>query len=161
MSKDPALLHYNDTNFSLFMTRIQKWALGFGVLFLLVFVVTNIPAFNDAEGRNFGLFAINPIDNIVHLLTAVLGLLAGYFSARWSVWFFRLSGLVYGADTLTGLFLQRGFLDGTVFTLSGGSPDFGLTNIAINAPHIALTAVMLYVGFSYYRKLCAAEMRRV
>lgn len=137
------------------MTKVQKFAWVFAVLFLLVFVVTNISAFNDAEGRNFGLFKIDPIDNIVHLLTAILGAIVAWRSLRWSVAFFWLFGILYGLDALVGLSQQRGLLDFSIFIQGLGTPDFGLTNLLINLPHILIAAVMIAIGFVWSRKLAA------
>lgn len=135
------------------MRSIQRLALAFGVLFLIVFVITNVPAFNDAQGRNFGLFVINPIDNIVHLLTAILGVLAGWCSPRWSRWFLAFFGILYGADAAVGMFLQRGLLDFSVFTQPGGTPDFGLTNWLLNIPHIGIAVVMVWLGFAFEKDI--------
>lgn len=128
------------------MSRIQQLAWAFAALFFVVYILTNIPAFNDAEGRNFGLFVINPIDNVVHLLTALLGALAAWKSARWSKWFFIIFGVLYELDAVAGIFQQRGLLDGTVFTQAGGSPSFSTTNILLNLPHVAIATVMILLG---------------
>src|SRR5947209_2755129 len=98
------------------LTIIQKLAWVFAVMFLLVVIITNVPAFNDARGYNFGLYKIDPIDNIVHFLTFVIGSICAWYSARFSKWFFVIFGALYGLDALAGLFLQRGLLDTTVFT---------------------------------------------
>lgn len=125
---------------------IQKLAWVFAALFFVVFIITNIPAFNDAQGRNFGLFKIDPIDNIVHLLTVIIGAVAAWYSARFSRWFFLIFGLLYGLDAYVGLVMSRGLLDFSVFTRGSGSPDFSIVNIAINAPHVAIAAAMIFIG---------------
>jgi hypothetical protein len=133
------------------MTKIQKCAGAFGALFLLVFALTNIPAFNDAEGKNFGLFAIDPIDNVVHFLTAVLGGIAAWKSVQWSRWFLVIFGVLYMADAGAGMFFQRGLLDTSLFTQPGGSPDFGLTNWLLNVPHIGIAGIMIWLGLTLDR----------
>lgn len=132
-------------------TLIQKVAAGFAVLFLLVYIVTNVSAFNDVQGYNFGLFKIDPIDNIVHLLTAVFGFLAAWYSARASRWFLCLLGAFYGMDAAVGMLTQKGLLDFTVFlqAASGGTvlnPDFSVRNFLINGPHIVISAAMVWSG---------------
>ncbi len=129
------------------MTTIQKCAGAFAALFLLVFVLTNVPTFNDAQGRNFGLFVINPIDNVVHFLTAVIGGVAAWKSPGWSKRFLVLFGVLYMADAAAGMLLQRGLLDFTIFTQPGGGPSFGLTNWLLNVPHIGIAGVMIWLGF--------------
>lgn len=130
------------------MKIIQKYALYFAIAFLVVFIITNIPAFNDSEGRNFGLFKIDTIDNFVHLLTAVLGFIAVWRSPRASAMFLLVFGILYEADAAVGLFLSRGLLDTSVF-FSIGSPDFSMNNILLNLPHIVIATVMIRLGYKY------------
>jgi hypothetical protein len=127
---------------------VQKLAMYFGILFLVVFIITNIPAFNDAEGHNFGLFKIDPSDNIVHLLTAIIGIIAAWYSAKFSRWFFIIFGVLYELDAIVGLLFSRGFLDMSIFTNGAALPNFGLTNIALNAPHIVIASIMIWIGLS-------------
>ncbi len=133
------------------MGYLRRWALIFGFLFLFVYIITNIPAFNDAQGYNFGLFKIDPIDNVVHLLTAVLGILAAWCSARYSRIFLIAFGTLYALDAATGMLSQLGLLDLSLIhnTLLGetiANPDFSITNWLINAPHIVISAVMITIG---------------
>ena len=130
---------------------MQRVAAIFGVFFLFVFVITNIPAFNDAQGYNFGLFKIDPIDNVVHLLTALCGFAAAWHSARTSRWFLLFFGALYGLDAATGMLSQLGLLDLSLIhnTLLGETiinPNFGLRNWLVNAPHIGISAVMIAAG---------------
>lgn len=129
------------------MTKHQKWAWFFAGVFLFVFIVTNVPAFNDAEGRNFGLFKIDPIDNVVHFLTAVFCALAAWKSARWSSTCLAFFGILYGLDATVGLLLSKGLLDLTVFSGIGFAPDFSVRNLLINAPHVLIAIVMIWTGF--------------
>ena len=134
-------------------TKIQTIAYVFALFFLLVVLVTNIPMFNDERGYNFGLYKIDPADNVIHFLTAVISAICGWYSAKASKWFLILFGALYGLDATAGLFFQRGLLDLTLFTELGGSPDFGLTNLFVNLPHIAIAAVMIWLGITVGRKV--------
>ena len=133
------------------MTLMQKIAWFFGFFFLFVFVITNVPAFNDAQGYNFGLFKIDPIDNIVHFLTALIGLAAAWYSTRTSKSFLVIFGVLYGLDAATGMVSQLGLLDLSLAheTLLGATivnPDFGIKNWLINAPHIGISIAMVAAG---------------
>ena len=128
---------------------IQKLAWIFAALFLLVFIITNIPVFNDAEGRNFGLLKIDPIDNIVHLLTAIIGGVAAWYSRRASKLFFVMFGGLYELDAIVGLLFSRGLLDTSIFTQGVGSADFGIINIALNIPHIIIASIMIGIGLRW------------
>ena len=151
------------------MTLIQKAALFFAGVFLVVFIVTNIPAFNDAQGYNFGLFKIDPIDNIVHLLTVLIGAFAAWYSAQVSRWFLILFGTFYGLDALVGLFTQQGLLDFTVILQAASNvskilnPDLGIKNFLINAPHVGISIAMVVSGcwgvLSRARSITELKMR--
>jgi hypothetical protein len=127
-------------------------ALFFSILFLIVVVITNIPAFNDAQGYNFGLYKIDPIDNLVHFLTFLLGAVAVWYSSRSAKIFLIVFGTLYALDALVGLFLSRGLLDLTVFTDGRGFSDFSISNILVNAPHIGISFLMLACGLGPSRK---------
>lgn len=145
-------------------TPIQKVALAFAVLFMFVYIVTNVPAFNDAQGYNFGLFKIDPIDNVVHLLTAIFGLLAAWYSARASRWFLCLFGAFYGMDAAVGMFTQRGLLDFTVFLQAASgepllNPDLSIRNFLVNGPHIVIAAAMVWSGGWLSRSVLERQSR--
>jgi hypothetical protein len=54
--------------------------------------------------------------------------------------------VLYDLDALVGMTMSRGLLDLSVFKLGMGGPDFGLTNWALNAPHIVLASLALWIG---------------
>src|SRR5262245_47472815 len=138
------------------MTSMQRTAWIFATIFGIVFVLTNIPAFNDAQGYNFGLFKIDPIDNIVHLLTALLGFAAAWHSTYWSRWYVGVFGTLYALDALTGMTTQLGLLDlslmQTLVTNASAAwnPDFGLHNFLVNVPHIGISAAMILSATLFY-----------
>ena len=51
------------------------------------------------------------------------------------------------ADAIIGMTTSRGLLDGSVFTQGPLSADFGLTNWALNLPHIIISGLALIIGF--------------
>lgn len=124
----------------------------FAILFLIVVVITNIPAFNDERGYNFGLYYIDPIDNLVHFLTFLIGGISAWYSSRSAKIFLIVLGTLYGLDAMVGLFLDRGLLDLTVFTEAKGMSNFSVTNLFVNLPHIVISAAMLWCGLSPDRK---------
>ncbi|MCE9541787.1 DUF4383 domain-containing protein [Candidatus Kaiserbacteria bacterium] len=134
----------------------RKVAFGFAVLFLLVWITTHVPAFNDARGYNFGLFKIDPIDDIVHLITALTGFFAAWYSTGASRKFLVIFGVLYALDAATGMLSQLGLLDLSLVhnTLLGETvvnPDFGIKNWLINAPHIVISAAMIWLGMRGFR----------
>lgn len=49
---------------------MMRWAWWYTLGFLGIFVVCHTPFLNDADGRLLGLFRFDPIDDVVHLLSA-------------------------------------------------------------------------------------------
>jgi hypothetical protein len=126
------------------LLQLTAWVYLAG--FAFVVFITHVSAFNDAEGRLFGLFKIDPRDDVVHALSAVAGAVVAV-SGRWirsSLW---IVAVLYGLDALVGMFTGLGLLDLSMFTQTWGSPDFGLRNWAINLPHFVITGVALAVLF--------------
>lgn len=128
------------------MLRKVAWLYAAG--FVGVFLVTHAPGATDAEGRLFGLFRIDPIDDFVHLLSGVAGVVVAAWVVRLIPLYLKLVGILYGLDAIVGLGFSRGFLDGSLFTQGLGAPDLGVTNILINLPHIVLAGLALAIGFS-------------
>jgi hypothetical protein len=128
------------------MLRKVAWLYAAG--FVGVFLVTHAPGATDAEGRLFGLFRIDPIDDVVHLLSGLAGVVVAAWVVRLIPLYLKLIGILYGLDAIVGLAFSRGFLDGSLVTQGPGGPDFGVTNILINLPHIVLAGLALAIGFS-------------
>lgn len=115
--------------------------------FLGIFVITHTPALTDAQGLSFGLFKIDPVDDLVHLLSGLAGVIVAWRAHRYIPLFFKLVGIAYMADAIVGMTMSRGLLDGSIFTQGPGSPDFGMTNWALNLPHVILSGIALVIGF--------------
>ena len=128
------------------MLRKLAWVYAAG--FVGIFLITHALGATDAAGRLFGLFRIDPIDDVVHLLSGVAGVVVAAWAVRLIPLYLRLVGILYGLDALVGLVFSSGFLDGTLFTHGPGRPDFGVTNVLINLPHVVLAVLALAVGFS-------------
>lgn len=110
-----------------------------GLAFLALGVAGFVPALSP-QGLLFGLFAVNPSQNMFHIATGILGILLGAAGEGVSVTYFRLVGIVYALAVVLGLFAGR---SGEVMGL------------AINAPgqvlHAAIAWVALYLGFFRHR----------
>ncbi|MFN2636777.1 MAG: DUF4383 domain-containing protein [Gemmatimonadaceae bacterium] len=123
-------------------TTIQKLAAVFGVVFIVVAIVGFIapggmamqPTDPATAAKALGMFPVNLLHNIVHLLFGLWGLAA---SRSWggSKSFFTGSGIIYAILTICGYVSPSGF--GLVPL--GGS-DIGL--------HAVLAVVMLAIGFT-------------
>jgi Domain of unknown function (DUF4383) len=132
---------------------IQRAALLFGVVFLLVTLVGFIPGITtnyddlttfDGEGAKiFGIFGVNILENLVHLLYGVAGLVA---ASSWAASknYFIWGGVIYLAVWLYGLL--------------GGSDESSSANfLGLNAAadwlHFVLGVTMIAVGFLVSRRV--------
>ncbi len=71
----------------------KKYAVIFGVLFLLIGIVGFIPLFTP-DGLLLKLFTASAPHNVVHIFTGIVALLAS-MSAYWSRMFFKIFGIIY------------------------------------------------------------------
>ncbi len=130
------------------MTLHQKTALGYAVILALVAALNYlpIPGLIDAEGRTFGIFALDIYDDALHLVSALWALAAALISARASRMFLILFGALYFLDGLLGCFTGSGFLDLGIFTW--GVLDISYTlKFLSSAPHLVLGGFALFMGF--------------
>jgi len=139
-------------------TTLRKLAWVYTAGFLGIFIITHTPFLTDANGLSFGLFKIDPVDDVVHLLSGVAGAIVAWRATSYIPLFFKAVGLLYMGDAVVGMLTSRGLLDGSLFLQGPGSPDFTLTNWALNLPHIILSGLALVIGF---RKPRAANLQRV
>lgn len=117
---------------------LKTIALVFGIVFTLIGILGFIPAFKTDGNLLFGLFEIDAVHNIIHLLSGLAALLAAT-SEAYSQLYLRLFGVVYGIVTIIG-FMQ-------------GDTVFGLfaINTADNFLHVVLTLGLLGAGFGIPR----------
>ncbi len=120
------------------MTSINETvALVFGIVFLLIGILGFVPALTPG-GALLGIFMVNPLHNIVHLLFGVLGIAAAMSGA--SVLYNRAAGLIYLLLFVLGLIpalVPNGMLLGLV-----------MINTADNFLHLVIGLVLALVGFA-------------
>ena len=126
------------------MTLHRRLAWIYFLGFMAVVIVTHFPGLTDDQGRNLGLFKIDPLDDVVHLLSALFGAFAAWYSTRLSIHYFRLFGGIYFADAVVGL-------------LAGLATLPPLINLALNLPHLVISSAALVFGFLLHRKSLAAR----
>lgn len=113
---------------------LRKAAMVFGAVFVLIGLLGFVPALTPG-GNLLGIFEVNTVHNLVHLLSG-LAALAASTSARNSRLYFQVFGVVYALVTVLGLIMD---------------PVLGLipVNTADNILHLGITAASLYLGFVY------------
>ena len=123
-------------------TTSQKLAAVFGVVFILVAIVGFIapggmamqPTDPATAAKALGIFPVNLLHNVVHLLFGVWGLAA---SRSWggSKQFFTIAGVIYAVLTIVGFLSPSGF---NLVPLGGS--DIWL--------HCLLAIAMLAIGYT-------------
>jgi hypothetical protein len=128
------------------MDLIRLFAGLYFLLFVGVVAIGYVPAFNDANGNLFGLFNLDLYDDSLHLASGIWALIAAWHSRAWSVFYFRLFGILYFFDGVLGLITGSGYLDFGIFLY--GPLDLPLTTrIFANLPHLALGGFAIFAGF--------------
>ncbi|AUN29232.1 hypothetical protein [Niveispirillum cyanobacteriorum] len=116
--------------------------------FVILGIVTSlnyIPGLTDAEGRTFGIFALDIYDDALHGASALWAGLSA-LNARSARFYMRTFGALYLSDGLLGLIVGVGYLDVAIFTL--GPQDMPLLfKFLANLPHIALGSIALFLGW--------------
>lgn len=112
---------------------IEKFAWLFGIVFLAVGVLGFVPGITQ-DGLLLGIFEVDTLHNVIHLLSGALALgavLAGGYARR----YFQVFGVVYGLVAVVGLV--------------EGDTVLGLisTNMADHLLHVIIAAAALWIGF--------------
>jgi hypothetical protein len=117
------------------MGRLRAIALVYMVVLLAAASLNYIPGLTDAEGRAFGVFALDIFDDALHVASALWAGTAAARSSRAAKIFLRYFGLLYLTDGLLGLAVGSGYLDLGIMT--HGVVHLPLTfKILANLPHI-------------------------
>lgn len=133
------------------MNIIRKFAWIYAALFLFVVALGYIPGLTNAEGQLLGLFKIDPIDDVVHLISGLWAGAAAMRSTRASILYFRLFGSIYSLDAVFGLLFGEGILDAGIIRHGITQLDLG-TRIAANLPHVVIGGLALLIGFGLARR---------
>ncbi len=134
------------------MTSEQRLCLVYGAILLAAAAINYVPGLTDADGLAFGVFALDPFDDALHLASALWALAAGLWSRPAARLFLILFGAAYLGDGLLGILTGWGFLDFAVFTNPSLGPALSALRIAANLPHIVLGGLALTVGIVSARR---------
>ncbi|MCL4862026.1 MAG: DUF4383 domain-containing protein [Caldilineaceae bacterium] len=133
------------------MNPIRKWAWGYAALFVAVVALGYIPGLTDEQGALLGLFHIELKDDLLHLGSALWAAIAAWRSAAAARFYFRLFGLIYFFDGVSGLLFGQGYLDFGIFLYGPTQLDLA-TRIGANIPHLLIGGIAILVGFVFSRR---------
>lgn len=109
------------------MVRPVTWILGLVLLAIGLLGFVNDPV--------LGLFEVDTVHNLVHILSGVIGIAAAASGASYARLFLIVFGIIYGAVAVIG------------FTMGGDVLGLFTVNQADNYLHTAIALVGIAVGF--------------
>jgi hypothetical protein len=107
-----------------------------------------IPGITDAEGRAFGIFALDIYDDGLHLASALWAGIAAAMSSRATRVFLLGFGTLYFSDGLLGLAAGSGYLDLGIVNHGVLDLPFGFKILA-NLPHLGLGGFAIFSGLRW------------
>ena len=113
---------------------IQKLAWVFGIVFIVIGILGFVPSLAPG-GLLLGIFSVDAMHNVVHLVSGVLAILAAWGSARYARLYFKVFGVVYALVTVIG-FIQGDTILGLM-----------MINTADNFLLLVIALVALWAGF--------------
>jgi hypothetical protein len=128
--------------------KLRTTALVYMLILVAAASLNYIPGLTDAEGRAFGVFALDVFDDALHVVSALWAGISAFVSSRASRVFLRYFGLLYLLDGLLGLAAGSGFLD--LGIVNHGVLDLPLTfKILANLPHVAGGAFAVFASVRF------------
>ena len=133
------------------VSRVQMLAFVYSFLLLVVVAMNYIPSIHDENGLMFGLFKLDPIDDALHLGSAIWACLAALHSKNAVLFYFRWFGLAYFMDGVLGLLIGKGYLDLGIFLQPLAVADWS-TRLGLNIPHLMIGGSAMLIGFVLSKK---------
>lgn len=112
---------------------VQKLAWVFGIVFVVIGLLGFVPALTPG-GNLLGIFTVDPLHNIIHLLSGILAL-GAVLAGNYARLYFQVFGVVYAVVAVVG-FMQGDTVLGLI-----------VTNTADHVLHLVIAAVALWAGF--------------
>jgi hypothetical protein len=133
------------------MDRVRAFGWTYFALFVAVVAIGYVPAFEDDQGRLFGLFTLDLYDDSLHLASGVWAGIAAALSRDAARIYFRIFGPLYFLDGVMGFLLGSGYLDLGIFLY--GPLDLPIeTRFFANLPHLLIGGIAIWLGYFLARR---------
>ncbi|MET3615526.1 hypothetical protein ABID16_003873 [Rhizobium aquaticum] len=133
------------------MSKLRLIAGLYALALLGAAALNYIPGLTDAQGRAFGIFALDIYDDSLHLASAIWAATAAYLSARSARIFLFYFGLLYFGDGLLGLITGSGYLDLGIINYGILDLPFGFKILA-NLPHLFLGGAAIVSSYVFAKE---------
>ena len=124
---------------------LKTMAMVFGVVLLVVGALGFVPGVTNSDGLLFGIFHVNTLHNIIHLVSGAAALYAGMTSFSASKMYFQIFGVIYLLVAILGFFYNDADILGV---LANNMADIWL--------HVVIAVVALYLGFATKEEMAEA-----
>ena len=121
----------------------KTFGMLFGIVFLAVGILGFVPGVTKDE-MLLGIFHVNLVHNVVHLLSGAVFLLAAMSGAAAASLWFKIFGLIYAVVAILGFMTPNGLLLGLISN-----------NPAVTWLHVVLAVAMLAIGFGAPKQAAA------
>lgn len=117
---------------------IKKVAMWVGVILLVVGILGYVPGITNMDTHMLlGIFKVNTLHNIIHVLTGLVAIYVGMTSESASRTYFQVFGVIYALVAVLGFYYGTSDILGVVSS-----------NLADTLLHVVIALVFLYFGFS-------------
>lgn len=134
------------------MSTLRKICFFYTFALLAAAALNYIPGLTDEQGLAFGIFALDPFDDALHLVSALWALGAGLAGQRAARIFLTVFGALYLGDGVFGFFTGYGYLDFGIFTNPSAGMSMTMGRVLANVPHLVLGGFALFAGLKLDRK---------
>lgn len=110
------------------MTITKRWALGFGIFFILLGVLPRVGFFSDT-------FSVNTLGTIIFIITGVAALILMRFELLARL-YFQITGVFYALLTMLGFVYMNDMIMGVLANAMGN-----------NIVYLGVAIIALYFGF--------------
>ncbi len=129
---------------------IRKLAWGYAFFFFLVVLSGHLPGLTDSHGLLFGMFMIDPIDDVLHSISGIWAAFGAWKSEKEARRYFQWFGIYYTTDAFLGFFTGYSILD-LLMGNFGANMGYSMANmhhnLLVNLPHFIIGPGALLIGF--------------
>ncbi len=131
--------------------RNLTWA--YFLLFVLLVAMNYMPFIIAENGKVFGFFKLETEGNILHVLSGIWAFIAAVTTRNAQLFYFRVFGTAYFLDGIVGVLFGSAYLNLNIFDPDRVPVADMVTRLVVNAPHLAIGGLAMFIGFHLYRKI--------